>query len=101
MTFDPLNFDEYDEYVDRFHLTGDEVRPQRGKGKPNHKPKKSDNQIIAGLADETAGLEGGFKISYTPARFEAGWLLSSLQPFYDQGLISDVLSQVKGGIPER
>ena len=97
MTIDPFYTDEYDEYVEKFHLDGEASRASRRKSKPNHKPKQSDSQIIATLADEMAGLEGGFKISYTPARFEAEWLLSSLQPFYDQGLISDVVSQVKGG----
>ncbi|MDQ3249580.1 MAG: hypothetical protein M3Q45_10310 [Chloroflexota bacterium] len=89
--------EEYDEYIEKFHLAGEATHTPVRKAKPNYKPKKSDKQIIAALADETIGLEGGFKISYTPARYEAEWLLSSLQPFYDQGLISDVVSQVKGG----
>ncbi|MFN8486353.1 MAG: RIO1 family regulatory kinase/ATPase [Caldilineaceae bacterium] len=97
MTTDLYYTDEYDEYIDRFHLLGEEEKARPRKLRSNRKPKKSDSQIIAALADETAGLEGGWKISYTPARFETQWLLSSLQPFYDQGLISDVLSQVKGG----
>jgi len=97
VTTDLYYTDEYDEYIDRFHLLGEEEKAQSRKLRANRKPKKSDSQIIAALADETAGLEGGWKISYTPARFETEWLLSSLQPFYDQGLINDVLSQVKGG----
>ena len=97
VSLDKLYTDEYDEYAKRFHLLGEEDKVQRRKTRPNRKPKKSNSQIIATLADETVGLEGGFKISYTPARYETEWLLSSLQPFYDQGLISDVVSQVKGG----
>jgi RIO kinase 1 len=46
---------------------------------------------------EAAGLEAGFQTTYKPARFETGWLLSSLQTFYDRLLISDVLTRVKGG----
>ncbi len=38
-----------------------------------------------------------FDFSYHPARFEAGWLLDSLGPFYEQHWISDVLRRVKGG----
>lgn len=46
---------------------------------------------------ETVNLESSFKTTYRPSRHEAGWLLSSLGPFYEQNLISDVLFQVKGG----
>ncbi|MCX6049254.1 MAG: hypothetical protein NT075_29485 [Chloroflexi bacterium] len=97
MTLDRFSNDEYDEYITRFHLADGEDVDQRRKSKTSHKTKKSDNRIIATLADEVSGLEGGFKISYKPARFEEGFLLSSLQPFYDQTLISDVLMRVKGG----
>lgn len=36
-------------------------------------------------------------MTYQPARFEDGWLRSSLRSFYDQELIVDVVAQVKGG----
>lgn len=39
----------------------------------------------------------GFETTYQPSRHEAGWLLASLRPFYEQRLISDVLALVKGG----
>jgi RIO kinase 1 len=38
-----------------------------------------------------------FIVTYQPSRHERGWLLDSLRPFYEQDLITDVLSQVKGG----
>lgn len=37
------------------------------------------------------------QMTYRPARFEEVWLRSSLRSFYEQELIVDVLSQVKGG----
>ena len=43
------------------------------------------------------GLEGGFKTTYKPSLFEEGWLLDSLRPFYEMGLILDVMGRVKGG----
>jgi RIO kinase 1 len=46
---------------------------------------------------ETSGLENGFQITYKPSRHEEGWLLSSIQSFYEQNLIRDVLYLVKGG----
>ncbi|MDT8307185.1 MAG: RIO1 family regulatory kinase/ATPase [Anaerolineae bacterium] len=54
------------------------------------------DEEVAELAD-VVGLEGGFNITYQPARHERVWLLQSLRPFYDQHLISDVLAIVKGG----
>jgi RIO kinase 1 len=41
--------------------------------------------------------EGGFPMTYRPARFEEVWLRSSLRSFYEQEFIVDVLGQVKGG----
>ena len=46
---------------------------------------------------EVAGLENVWEISYTPARFEGGFLRESLQPFYEQEQIIDVMALVKGG----
>lgn len=37
------------------------------------------------------------KISYQPARYEEGWLLDSLDAFFQEHLITDVLSHVRGG----
>lgn len=91
-------FDEYELYEELFNPLRTDRRARRHRrSKPRHMPKKSHNQIIAGLADDTAGLEGGFKTTYQPSRYEKGWLLSSLRSFYDRGLINDVLAQVKGG----
>lgn len=88
--------DEHEEILDRFGLLDRDARRPR-KAKVKQKPKKSQSEIVAQLADNAAGLEAGFQITYRPALFEAQWLLDSLRPFYDQGLIVDVLSQVKGG----
>jgi RIO kinase 1 len=89
--------DKYEHYEELFNpLNTDRQARRRRKPKVNHKPKKSQKQIIAEVAD-TTGVEGGFNTTYHPARYEAGWLLASLRSFYDQNLISDVMAQVKGG----
>lgn len=67
------------------------------KGKANHRPKKSGHQIIAELTDDTSDVDLVFETTYQPSRHESGWLLSSLASFYDEALITDVLSLVKGG----
>ena len=51
-------------------------------------------------APETAPsekLDLSVDTTYRPGRFETGWLLESLQDFFDQALIVDILSSVKGG----
>lgn len=88
--------EEYEDVMDRFGLLDREARrTQNGKAKP--KPKKSATEVVAQLTENAAGLEAGFQITYKPKLFETQWLLDSLRIFYDQGLIVDVLSQVKGG----
>jgi RIO kinase 1 len=57
---------------------------------------RTKGRILADLAGITNQAEG-FTTTYQPARFEEGWLLSSVRSFYDEHLITDVLAQVKGG----
>jgi RIO kinase 1 len=87
-------YEYYDELFDPLADTG--RRGRRRKARPQHAPKKSQQQIVAELAD-AEGYEGGFNTTYQPSRHEAGWLLESLRSFYDRELITDVLAQVKGG----
>jgi RIO kinase 1 len=60
-------------------------------------PKRSTHEIVAELTDELVDVDSTFATTYHPSRHEEGWLLSSLAPFYDKGLITDVLSLIKGG----
>ena len=90
--------DVYDDFEELFNpLRTDRKARRRRKPKAKHVPKKSQGQIITELTDDATGLEGGFKTTYQPSRYEEGWLLSSLRSFYDRGLINDVLALVKGG----
>lgn len=86
-----LELDRYADYEAAF------TERTRRKAKPNHKPKKSKAQQLDSVAAEVDGLEGGLRTTYRPSLFEEGWLLDSLRPFYDMGLITDVLARVKGG----
>lgn len=97
MTHNNANSDKYEHFEEWFNpFNTDRQARKRRKSKVHHKQKKSQQQIITEIAD-TTGIEGGFNTTYRPARYEAGWLLDSLRSFYEQGLISDVLAQVKGG----
>lgn len=93
-----MNTEQYDYYQALFDPDWErEVDYNKPRSKPRHKPKQTDAEIIDSLTDETSGLEGGFQISYTPARYEEGFLLDSTRAFFDQEFITDILAQVKGG----
>ena len=72
------------------------ARRQR-KPQAHHTPKKEQREVITEIADADSGEETGFQTTYTPGLFEEGWLIDSLRPFYNRGLITDVLARVKGG----
>ncbi len=93
MSFDWTNDDDLDRYAD--YASAFEARLPR-KRKPNHKPKISRAQQVQQSA-EVGALEDGFNTTYRPGIFEEGWLLNSLRPFHEMGLLADVLSRVKGG----
>jgi RIO kinase 1 len=76
-------------------MTDRRARRKR-KPTPRHVPKKAESEVISELANHI-GLEGGFSTTYQPGRHEKGWLLSSLRPFYDEALITDVLASIQGG----
>jgi RIO kinase 1 len=90
--------DEYEHLAEQFDpLHTDRQARRKRKPVPGHRPKKTRDEIIAALADVPDELETEFTTTYRPSRYEAGWLLSSLQGFYSEKLIIDVLAQVKGG----
>lgn len=85
-----LDPDEYYEHL----FNG---KPQRHRQrKAYYKPKKSQQEILAEITDDMP-RENEFETTYQPSRYEREWLLSSLRPFYEQGLITDVLALIKGG----
>lgn len=95
------HIDSYDSAYERYETEFDpqrtDRRARRGrKPRKKHTPKKPIQQVVSEIAD-AAGLEGGFNPTYTPARYEEGWLLNSLEALYDQQLITDVVALVKGG----
>lgn len=91
------NFEQYEDYEAQFDpmQTDRKARRQR-KPKPHHVPKKQQQAVLTEIADADS-VEAGFKTTYQPSLFEEGWLIDSLRPFYERGLITDVLARVKGG----
>lgn len=95
MTDHESRFEEYEDLFDP--MRHDRSARRRRKPKPRHVPKKAPGEIIADVVDAAEGLEGGFDPTYQPSEYEAGWLMGSLEQFYDQQIITDVLALVKGG----
>jgi RIO kinase 1 len=89
--------DPYEYYEALFDpLLNDRQARRKRSPKAFHKPKVNDDQVLKELADEL-GWENDFEITYKPSFYEAGWLLQSLRPFFQQSLISDIVSIIKGG----
>ena len=88
--------DKY-EYYEELYDPGWQAPAAQSRVKANHKPKKSQREILTELTDDLSDVELGFETTYRPSRYEQGWLLQSLFSFYDEGLITDVLALVKGG----
>ena len=84
----------YEDVFDPMHY--DRKARKTRKPKAAHTPKKPRQAVVEEIAD-VQGLEGGFNTTYHPGRFETGWLLESLRPFYDRAMITDVLARIKGG----
>jgi len=86
-------YEQYEQAYDPLRVD----RQTRRKRKPLVQPRRASLPDSVSQLAEPEEWEAGFKTTYRPSRFEAGWLRSSLQTFYDQGLITDVLALVKGG----
>jgi RIO kinase 1 len=90
--------DVYAEYEERFNpLNSDRQARRSRKPKVKHQPKKTQVDIVAELAEDNGLETEGSKTTYQPSRYEAEWLMSSLQDFISQDYIVDVLAMVKGG----
>lgn len=87
-------YEHYEQQFDPIH-TDRQARRKR-KPKAKHIAKKAVIDVLDAVAD-LEDLEGGFKTTYTPGLFEEGWLLQSLQSFYEEKFITDVLGRVQGG----
>ncbi|MGE5249643.1 MAG: RIO1 family regulatory kinase/ATPase [Bacteroidota bacterium] len=75
------------------YLQHDAQRPRNPKGRLGKKL-ESEEQTFIRSQDSTRGTIG---FTYKAARFEEWWLLESLNEFYEEGWIVDVLRRVKGG----
>ena len=72
-----------------------------GRTATRERSRRDRSQFLAAraLLDGGDSLPDGaaFVTTYHPGRFEEGWLMESVRGFYEDGLIVDVLAQIKGG----
>jgi RIO kinase 1 len=88
--------DEYEYYEAIYDPSW--VAPKQRRGpKRRRATQEARSQVITQLTDDLSDVDVGYNTTYRPSRYEEGWLLDSLRPFYEEGLITDVLSMVKGG----
>jgi RIO kinase 1 len=97
VTYDDSYLDEFEYYEERFDPLRSDRKARRSRKPRVSRPAKKTAAGVMTEAAEPLELEGSFNTTYRPARHEEGWLLYSLQSFFDQGLITDILAQVKGG----
>jgi RIO kinase 1 len=92
------DFDQYEDYEALFDpMNSDRKARRKRKPKAHHVAKRDRHEVITDITADTDSAESGFKTTYTPQLFEQGWLIDSLRPFFDRGLITDVLARVQGG----
>jgi len=83
-------------YNQKFNLPRQRIYRKPPKPSNQEEKMQRERELVDTVTAER-GIALGLEITYTPARFEAEWLLDSLRSFFHQDLISDVMAQVKGG----
>lgn len=87
-----MDFDEFAFYDEQFSQTARERK--RAKRSPSARSTRAAEVTTLAEATDTKATR---TMTYVPARFEAAWLPASLESFYEDELIGDVLAIVKGG----
>jgi RIO kinase 1 len=82
--------------LDYYNELDDEGEFEKKPRKQTNKP-KVDPRALEQFIQKQDENRQPVKFSYKPARFEEGWLISSLGPFFEQRWITDVLSKIKAG----
>jgi RIO kinase 1 len=90
-----LNVQDYLDYLEDLEDT-EAAKPSRGPApKPKAQTKRKDD--VTALAQHNVGALREFNPTYSGSRHEHEWIINYLGGFYEDGIITDVLRQVKGG----
>ena len=97
---DSQSFDHNDKFglqEDYNHLFENRTQRRERRVRKSQVAKRIRREIDIQNVADVGALEGAFRISYTPAEHEGGWLLGSLRQFFTEELLTDLLYMVKGG----
>lgn len=90
-----MNVRDYLDYLEDLEDTED-TKPARGPApKPKAQTRRKDD--VTALAQHNVGALREFNPTYSGSRHEHEWIINYLGGFYEDGIITDVLRQVKGG----
>ena len=90
-----MNVQDYLDYLEDLEDT-EAAKPSRGPApKPKAQTKRKDD--VTALAQHNVGALRVFNPTYSGSRHEHEWIINYLGGFYEDGIITDVLRQVKGG----
>ena len=90
-----MNVQDYLDYLEDLEDTED-TKPSRGPApKPKAQTRRKDD--VTALAQHNVGALREFNPTYSGSRHEHEWIINYLGGFYEDGIITDVLRQVKGG----
>lgn len=91
------DFDPFEDDLEQFHPSTYSGSARRAKKRPSKRKRITDVISERIAVAGRLGVEEGGRTTYRPSKFEEGWLKSSLQDFFEQELITDILAKVKGG----
>jgi RIO kinase 1 len=91
------DFDPFEDDLEQFHPSTYSGGARRAKKRPPKRRRTADVISERVSVAGRLGVQEGGRTTYRPSQFEEGWLKSSLQDFFEQELITDILMRVKGG----
>lgn len=90
-----MNVQDYLDYLDDLDDVEAAKPNGRGPAKPGRKNRRKED--VSTLAQHNVGTLREFNPTYSGSRHEHEWIINYLGPFYEDGLITDILRPVKGG----
>ncbi|MFN8380072.1 MAG: RIO1 family regulatory kinase/ATPase [Anaerolineae bacterium] len=88
--------DRYSDFEARFDPFNTDRKARRKRNPAANRKARGFQQTVDDTI-QTEKLDLSVHTTYRPGRFETGWLLEAVQDFFDQALVVDILSNVKGG----
>lgn len=92
-----IDFDSYLDNDDSSVFSTKRIERKKRRLSEREKRVRFQSELIEHADKAPVDIQQNFTPSFQPARHERVWLLSYLEPFYNDQVISDILGKVKGG----